>query len=107
MSILSQYNHIIDQDVRNSLIYLFTTILCVSFQFSLSESVPMSGFNVCRLTPATFVPLHTGTETQIETLLSNVRHDSDNFSLVQRADKNTHATNPHHWCLHVLPGSIH
>ncbi len=48
---------------QRHVIYLSTTILWVSFQFSSSQSVPMSGFSVCRLTPATFVPLHTGTET--------------------------------------------
>lgn len=41
--------------------HLSTTALCVSFQFSLSTSVPMSGFSFCRFTPATLAPLHTGT----------------------------------------------
>ena len=41
--------------------YLSTTILCTSFQFSLSLSVPISGFSSWRETPATFTPLHTAT----------------------------------------------
>lgn len=41
--------------------YLSTTALCVAFHCSLSSSLPMSGFSFCKLTPATFAPLHTGT----------------------------------------------
>lgn len=45
--------------------YLSTTILCTSFQFSLSWSVPISGFSSWRDTPATFTPLHTATGREI------------------------------------------
>lgn len=54
--------------------YLSTTILWVSFQFSSSPSVPMSGFNLCRLTPATFVPLQTGTKHASEPSASTCIH---------------------------------
>lgn len=62
-SFLSHYDYI-----NNQVNYLSTTILWVSFQFSSSQSVPISGFSVCRLTPATFVPLQTGTKTHVQTI---------------------------------------
>lgn len=40
---------------------LFTTSECNSFHFSGSASVPTSGFNSRKRTPATLTPDHTGT----------------------------------------------
>lgn len=48
------------------LLYLSTTCLWTSFQFSLSLSVPMAGFSSWRETPATLTPLQTATTTQRE-----------------------------------------
>lgn len=51
---------------RKVSIYLSTTCLWTSFQCSLSASVPKSGWRAFRETPATFTPLHTGTESCTE-----------------------------------------
>ena len=56
-----------------------TTILWTSFQFSLSPSAPICGLRLCRVTPATLTPLHTGTtrNRHMTTINQIIKHSSD------------------------------